>query len=125
MIIGMHHLTDPALKLGLTAVLAALASLVIWLRLGSQWTRRLRSINWTPISGTIENGTVSTIRTERRELVTCTLNYSYQVNGEYFGGAYLRQFTDEQAAYDYIDSMNGKLASVKYNPREPGCSILT
>jgi hypothetical protein len=121
----MHSLPDETFRFVFPLAVFLLIWLFAWAKLRPQWFRRLFSANWPITPGTIENGTVSVIRGERGEVAVCTLNYSYCVEGSYYGGSYLQQFSDEQAAYDYISSKAGKSAQVRYNPRDPQSSVLT
>jgi len=115
---------DIVVRILVTIVVTVAFSLVAWFRLWPQWLRRIRSGNWASAIGRIEGGDVSVMRDGRREIVTCTLKYSYQVAGQYFGGNYSRQFGDEQAAYDYVDTRKGSQVEVRYDPRKPGSSVL-
>jgi hypothetical protein len=116
---------DSLFRLGFPLAVVLLFWLFAWVKLRPQWLRSLLSANWPVAFGTIEDGNVSVVRSERGELAVCTLNYSYSVEGSYYGGNYLQRFSDEQAAYDYISSKRGKSAQVRYNPRNPQTSVLT
>ena len=120
----MRWLSDQALKIALAVAVPLAYRLAMWLRLRPQWFRRLRAANWPTAFGTIENGTVSVLRAERAEAVVCTLNYSYRVEGSYYGGSCLQQFSDEQLAYDFINSKTGTSVQVKYDPVTPAASIV-
>ena len=116
----MHAISDLTFRLGFPVAILV----TIWLRRRPQWIRNLSSESWPIALGTIENGTVSVIHSGRGEVALCTLNYSYSIDGAYYGGGYLQQFSDEQEAYDYIGSKTGKAAQVEYNPQKPGASVL-
>jgi hypothetical protein len=120
----MHWLSDQAFRIAIAIAVPSAFWLAMWLRLRPQWFRRLRAANWATTSGIIENGTVSALRAERAEAVVCTLNYSYRVDGSYYGGSCLRQFSDEQLAYDFINSKTGTSVQVKYDPAKPAASIV-
>lgn len=120
----MHAISDLTFRLALPLAIFVTIWVTMWLRRRPQWIRNLSSDTWPTALGTIENGTVSVIHSGRGEVALCTLNYSYSIDGTYYGGSYLQQFSDEQAAYDYIGSKTGKAAQVKYNPRKPGASVL-
>jgi len=115
---------DIVVRIVLTIVITVVFSLIAWFRLWPQWLRSIRSRSWPSALGRIEGGDVSVMRDGRREVVTCTLKYSYQVAGEYFGGNYSHQFGDEQAAHDYVDTRKGSQVEVRYDPRKPGSSVL-
>lgn len=104
-----------------TVVTAAAVFVVVWfiasLKLWPQRLRKFTSSSWSTALATIEGGDVSRLQSSHGGVATCTLNYSYQVNGDYYGGTHSQQFFDEQAAYDFIDSRKGKAAQIKYNPR--------
>ncbi len=115
-----HNLSNLVVAVAVFSVFWVIASLKLW----PQWLRKRTSGNWPAAMGTIEGGEVSALRSSKGEVATCNLNYSYRINGEYYGGVYSQQFFDEQAAYDFIDSRKGKAAQIKYNPHEPGISVL-
>lgn len=95
-----------------------------------EWFRRARSSSWPTVSGIIESGNVSTIRSTSRysergiERATATLAYSYRFNGTYYSGYHARTFRDEQDAWTFVDGLKGKTVQVSYNPRNPDISVL-
>jgi hypothetical protein len=78
-----HKLGEFVLLSAVFAVFWLVASLKLW----PQWLRRVKSASWSTASGTVEGGEVSVLhsfdRGFAREVATCTLNYSYRVNGDY------------------------------------------
>jgi hypothetical protein len=115
-----HKLGEIVSVAAVFAVFWLIASLKLW----PQWLRKFTSGSWSTTLGTVEGGEVSVLHSSKGEVATCTLNYSYRVNGDYYGGIHSRQFFDQQAAYDYIGSLKGKAAQIKYDPREPETSVL-
>jgi len=111
---------EVALVAAVFAVFWLIASFKLW----PQGLRTVTSGRWSAALGTIEGGEVSVLHSSKGEVATCTLNYSYVVNDDYYGGIHSQQFFDEQAAYDFLGSQKGRVAQIKYNPREPGTSVL-
>ena len=103
--------------------------LLVYIKQWPEWMRRIRAANWPITQGVIENGDVSTIRSQSRyfdhlENATATLGYSYRVNGEYYSGYHTETFNDEQKAWTYVDALRGQAVQVSYDPRKPDISIL-
>ena len=102
--------------------------ILVAIRRWPQSWRRMRSAGWPTISGTIDNGEVSTFRYRTvlldAELASAQLAYSYQLEGDYYSGYHSETFNDEQEAWSYVDSLKGHEVQVSYNPRKPDISVL-
>jgi hypothetical protein len=77
-----HKLGELVSVAAVFAVFWLVASLKLW----PQWLRKFTSANWSTTVGTIEGGEVSVLHSLKggfkSEVATCTLNYSYRVNGD-------------------------------------------
>jgi hypothetical protein len=106
------------------------AALLISIKQWPEWLRRAGSAHWPTVTGTIEGGNVSTIRSRGRyfdhtvENATAVISYSYQFEGEYYSGYHTRRFGDEQEAWSWVDAQKGQLVQVSYNPQKPAVSVL-
>ena len=96
-----------------------------------EWLRSIRGSQWPITTGTIETANVTPFGGQ----ALGELGYSYWVDGTRYAGYRTRQFADEQAAWDYVDSLKGKSVAVRYKPgafeistlrnqdQPPGCDL--
>jgi hypothetical protein len=94
---------------------------VLWLWF---WFRSYRAASWPLTEGRIESGGVSVERGRSGEFATATIAYSYHVEGEYYAGDHKQLFSDEQRAWEYVDSIKGRTVQVRYHPRKLEKSML-
>jgi hypothetical protein len=86
--------------------------------------REIGSESWPRADGSIADGTVQVIRGWIVDYAIGQLDYSYRVHGEYYAGNINRQFTDEQAAWEFVDSCRQKPVVVRYRDDSPQKSVL-
>jgi hypothetical protein len=84
------------------------------------WLRSLRGSGWPTAQGTVESATVNTIA----EQSLSEIAYSYALQGERYSGYFVRQFADEQDAWDYARPLAGQPISVRYKPASPAVSAV-
>jgi hypothetical protein len=82
--------------------------------------RSFRAANWPMVQGDIESATVSAFA----EQSLAHLGYSYRVEGERYSGYFVRQFADEQDAWDYIRPLKKQTIFIRYRPSNPGVSAV-
>ncbi len=91
----------------------------------TEWLRSARSKNWPVVSGTMETGGLSITKNNRgRDIVTTSLGYSYNVDGNYYSGYHIEQFNREQDGTPYIDAQKGRAVQISYDPQKPEISVL-
>ena len=63
----------------------------------TEWLRSARSKNWPVVSGTTETGDLSMTKNNRgRDILTTSLGYSYNLDGNYYSGYHIEQLNREQ-----------------------------
>jgi hypothetical protein len=80
--------------------------------------RSLRGSNWPIVNGTVEAVKVETFA----EQSLAELAYSYTIDGERYSGYFLRQFADQQDAWDYVRLLDRQPILVRYKPSAPSIS---
>jgi hypothetical protein len=50
--------------------------------------------------------------------------YGYRVHGEYYSGHFSRQYADEQIAWSFVDSLDGKSVMLRFKDNNAECSVL-
>ena len=90
---------------------------------GGWWKRRQEKIAlaWPSIEGRVQFTSVAPI--PKGSGYTATLQYSYFV-GEYQSGEYTEFFDSEFDANDFVRKMKDQKVPVRYNPKDPGKSLL-
>ncbi len=122
----LHTILDNLFVLLFLVALGFLISLKQW----PEWLRRIRAAHWPTTRGTIESGSVSTVRSRSHyferglESATASIAYSYCLDGNYYSGYHSKSFNDEQNAWSYVDGLRGTVVDVSYNPRKPETSVL-
>jgi len=122
----LRQLADGVFTLLILICIGLLVSIKQW----PEWLRRVRSAHWPTTGGTIESGSVSTVRSRSHyfergiESATANLAYSYRLDGNYHSGYHTETFNDEQKAWSYVDGLKGSVVKVSYNPRKPEISVL-
>jgi len=74
--------------------------------------------------GTITTGDVRVIHGWILDYAVCELIYTYRVRDEYYSGTIVRQFADEQVAWDFVNARRGKTAQIRYKEQKSGASVL-
>jgi hypothetical protein len=105
------------------ALVAVVAGWFLIRRLPNSF-RSLRGANWPTAHGRIETSGVNSVRVSSREYSLGELGYSYCVGGQRYSGYCSQQFADEQAAWDYVDSLKGREVTIRYHPDDPAISTL-
>jgi hypothetical protein len=135
-----HLVDDDAIDAVLGPLLMlGLVSAGVWF-LVRHIRRRKASFHWTPIEATIQSefaanlaapgaglavaGTAGAFAS--RNLCNCVLQYSYQVDGEYYAGYIILggPYTSHEDASAAARPWLGKKISVRYNPAQPHQSAL-
>ena len=93
-------------------------------------TRRIVSIlrevgteSWPRADGTITSGDVKVIHGWLVDYALGRVDYCYRLHGEYYSGHLVRQFADEQAAWDFVDSHRDKPILVRYKDDHADISV--
>lgn len=89
-----------------------------------RWLRERLSRNWPVAPATVEGTEVFTVQGRTGRMFRCTLQYSYRVDGQSFGGRDTQDFDDNESASDYAESRKGVVVQVRFNPRKPKNSVL-
>jgi hypothetical protein len=91
------------------------------------WRRFRRSQNneaangWPSVEGVIVAGNVTPI--PKTMLFLATITYSYFVE-EYRAGKYLREFSKEADADEFVRGLKDRRLQIRYKPNKPDTSIL-
>jgi hypothetical protein len=80
--------------------------------------------SWPRAEGTITSGDVRVIHGWLADYALGRLHYCYRIHGEYYSGHLVRQFADEQAAWDFVDSRRNKPVVVRCKDDRPDISVL-
>ena len=86
--------------------------------------RNQRAQDWPSARGTVVSCDVKTYHGRFSDYAVGVLGYSYTVNGEYYSGYFRRQFSDEQAAWSFVDSRRDLAVIVRYKANDPQRSVL-
>jgi len=113
------------LSLGVYSVLLA----IFWgpallLRNVARSFRELGVDSWPRANGSITNRRVNAIHGWILDFALGQLEYTYRVHGEYYVGTVIRQFPDEQAAWDFVDAHRDEPVIVRYRDDKPEASFL-
>jgi hypothetical protein len=82
--------------------------------------RRRRSESWPMLPARVERAEVHNEDTG----YSVTLDYSYQVNGEFFSGFYEKRFKWRRFAEEFETMNRGQQLFVRYDPEKPEISVL-
>jgi len=113
------------LGLGVYSVLLAIfwgPALVV--RNVARFLRETGVDSWPRADGFITTPKVNAIHGWILDYAVGLVEYTYRVHGEYYAGTMARQFPDEQAAWDYVDSHRDEPVIVRYRDQKPEVSIL-
>lgn len=88
--------------------------------------RKWRSRNWPAVLGSVQRGHVRRGGPTRFQAFAyrSILGYSYLVNGSAYLGFFVIIARDQKAAENLQTQCNGKSVTVKYDPQNPGISVL-
>ena len=76
--------------------------------------REIGTDSWPRADGTITSGGVTVIHGWLLDYALGRLDYCYRVHGEYYSGHLVRQFADEQSAWDFVDAYRDQAVLVRY-----------
>ena len=113
----------------LAAFVYSIVVALIWLpasvlRRVARLLRELGVDSWPRADGSIASGNVKVIHGWILDYALGRLDYSYRVAGEYYSGAIVRQYPDEQAAWDFVDAYRDRSVVVRYKDDKPEASVL-
>ena len=113
------------LSLGVYSVLLA----IFWgpalvLRKIATSFRELGVDSWQRANGSITNQKVNAVHGWILDYAIGQVEYTYRVRGEYYSGSMTRQFPDEQAAWDFVDTHRDESIVVRYRYDKPQVSFL-
>lgn len=125
-------LHDPRDGKALGYVVAFLYSIVVailWipafaLRRIGRYFRKIGAESWPRANGSVTAGNVRVIHGWIVDYALGQLDYTYRVQGEYFAGSIIRQYADEQAAWDFVDAHRDETVVVRYRDDSTGVSVL-
>jgi hypothetical protein len=103
--------------------LVAFSILALIVRTATIAIRNHRADSWPMINGNITTGEVTTIHGRFFDYALGKLGYSYEVNGDYYSGYFIRQYNDEQKAWNFVDAKNDKPVLIRYKPGTPQVSV--
>jgi hypothetical protein len=91
--------------------------------------RYLFSRRWPITAGHVESCCVNTDRMVAKasvplEVATAEIAYSYKIGDQFYSGYHEESFTDEQRAWDYVHSVQGREVAIRYNRRQPDRSYM-
>jgi hypothetical protein len=92
-------------------------------RIARSW-REIGTESWPRADGTITSGDVRVIHGWVIDYALGRLDYSYRVHGEYYSGHLVRQFADEQSAWDFVDSRRDQPVLVRYKDDHAEVSVV-
>jgi hypothetical protein len=94
------------------------------LRRVSRFLRETGTDSWPRANGSITSGNVKVIRGWVIDYALGRLDYSYRVAGDYYAGSIIRQYPDEQAAWDFVDARRASHVVVRYRDDNAQASAL-
>ena len=86
--------------------------------------REIGTESWPRADGTITSGGVSVIHGWLLDYALGRLDYCYRVHGEYYSGHLVRQFADEQSAWDFVDAQRDHPVLVRYKDDRADVSVV-
>ena len=113
----------------LAAFIYSIVVALIWLpvaalRRAARLLREFGVESWPRTDGSITSGNVKVIHGWILDYALGRLDYSYRVAGEYYAGAIVGQYPDEQAAWDFVDAYRDRPVVVRYKDNKPEVSVL-
>jgi hypothetical protein len=89
-------------------------------------SKLFRSRNWPTVPGTVQKGEI--LRSGATKILyvpfRSLLGYAYQVNGQPYWGLFALIAEDRETAEKLQVHADGRLVTVRYNPRSPEVSLL-
>ena len=112
-----------------TWVVIAFMLIVALMVFGTEIWQEFRAIqarSWPVGDGLIQSGYVDVVKgtAKKPDYAIGKITYSYTVSGDYYSGQYEKRFNTVGEAQEFVDFVNAKLISVRYNPRKIGSSII-
>ena len=92
-------------------------------RIARTW-REIGTEGWPRADGTITSGDVRVIHGWLIDYALGRLDYCYRVHGEYYSGHLVRQFADEQSAWDFVDSHRNQPVLARYRDDRAEVSVV-
>ena len=80
--------------------------------------------SWPRANGSVTGCNVKVVHGWVVDYALGRLDYSYRVAGEYYAGSVTRQYPDEQAAWDFVDTRQDKAVVVRYKDDHAQTSAL-
>jgi len=112
----MSHLQSVLFALALTLTVAGW----FFVKRMPGWFRSMRAAKWPLVESNVETVKV----TPFTEQALAEVGYSFLVNGARYSGYLLRQFADEQDAWNYVHQMEGRTVMARYKPDDPSVSAV-
>ena len=75
-------------------------------------------------SGTITTCNVKAVHGRFIDYALGQIGYSYEANGSYYSGYFVRQYNDEQDAWTFVDANRDRQLLVRYRLDDPSVSVL-
>ena len=92
-------------------------------RIARGW-REIGTEGWPRADGTITSGDVIVIHGWLIDYALGRLDYCYRVHGEYYSGHLVRQFADEQSAWDFVDARRDEPVLVRHKDDRGEISVV-
>jgi len=74
------------------------------------------SASWPTTQGTVETSDVKEVRTRNTHYFFAVMDYSYEINGEYYSGRFTKNFETESDASEYAEAKRTNGIIVRFNP---------
>lgn len=84
----------------------------------AQWRRDYLARRWTRVEAQFESGAQTEIRTKGECLYRVQVNYSYSMEGSYYGGFYQTYFRDELEAAKLLNDLKQRRFWIRVNPAD-------
>ena len=81
-----------------------------------QRARSLGTASWPTTRGTVETSDVKEVRTRNTHYFFAAIDYSYEINGEYYSGRFTKNFETESEASEYAETARAEGIVVRFNP---------
>lgn len=113
----------------LVAFVYSVVVAILWIpaavlrRIRGAW-REVGTEGWPRAEGTITSVDVKVIHGWLVDYAIGHLDYGYRVHGEYYSGHFVRQFADEQAAWDFVDARRDQPIMIRHKDDDAELSIL-
>jgi hypothetical protein len=117
-----------SLSLVEVAIVTAGAALAVWMfvRAARYQSKLFRSRSWPVVPGTVQKGEIlnSGATTFLYVPFRSLLGYAYQVKGRSYWGFFALIAEDREMAEKLQQQAEGRLVTVRYNPKSPQVSVL-